>query len=83
MEAERWTPPPPGVVYLSSHNALGKRGREGPLGCLEEQQQGSFSQMDMCLLWDLSSSVTVMRTTQEEAVCGFFSRGLCAAETQT
>lgn len=34
--------------------------REG--GCLEEQQQGSFSQMDMCLLWDVSSSVTVMRT---------------------
>lgn len=57
VEAEHWTPPPPGLVYLSSHNALGNKGREGRLSCLKEQQQGSFSQMDMYLLWDISSSL--------------------------
>lgn len=54
VEAEHWTPPPPRLVYLSSHNALGNRrqagGGEWRWGCVEEQQQGSFSQMDVFTL---------------------------------
>lgn len=33
---------------------------------MEEQQQGSFSQMDTCLFWDVSSSLTGIRTTTEK-----------------
>lgn len=29
VKAEHWTPPPPGPVYLSSHNALENRRQEG------------------------------------------------------
>lgn len=58
---------------------IGDRRQEvGEGGCLEEQQQGSFSQMDMCLLWDVSSSVTVMRTTSKNRQ---FSSGASIQQT--
>lgn len=48
-------------------------------GCLEEQQQGSFSQMDTCLFWDDSLSLSGIRTTTENRL--FCFGGLSSADT--
>lgn len=82
VEAEHWTPPPPGLVYLSSHNALGNKGREGRLSCLKEQQQGSFSQMDMYLLWDISSSL-ISHCNENDKKNSFLQRSLYSRESDT
>lgn len=82
VEAEYWTPPPPGLVYLSSHNALGNKGREGRLSCLKEQQQGSFSQMDMYLLWDISSSL-ISHCNENDKKNSFLQRSLYSRESDT
>lgn len=57
--------------------------RRGRWGCLEEQQQGSFSQMDMCLLWDVSSSVTVMRTTSKKKIGRFLLGPLFSKQSKS
>lgn len=40
VEAEHWTAPPPALVYLSSHNALGNRRQEGELGLFRRTTAG-------------------------------------------
>lgn len=40
VEAEHWTPPPPGLVYLWSHNALGNRRREERVGLFRRTTAG-------------------------------------------